>query len=237
MGMARKAFDAAKHPRGAHGHFAYVSSSRGGESGIRERLAAGYRSPSAFQPAKSGAARRDLKKRVQVGTEVARGARRPANTGERLDLEYASPTKRAAQKRLTGDYVRPRSENIRMAKLKAQGFGSPKPLETVAVRRTFTGQARRIRDYTPPAGVKPTTRGLAALLMHRPDDTRLPQKVKKAAPRVDKFRAGVEKQVAGVRGGIELRALADKHGVSYTPTTPAAELRRRIIDKLAPAGG
>lgn len=147
-------FSEALHPRGAGGKFARGRSDRSATLG---NLAAGNRSPSAFQPPVSAVQRRDRKRRIQVGTELARGVRQPKGYRERETLNWASPAKRAEQEKLTGDARMPRQEAVQAARQAAAGSGHKR--NTVATRKTFTGRAHRVREVVPPRGAKMTARG------------------------------------------------------------------------------
>lgn len=72
------------------------------------------------------------------------------------DLEWAGPKQRAAQRALTGDARMPRRDAIQRARWEMTGG---RPIPTTGTKKTFTGRKRRVRDYVPPVGANPTTRG------------------------------------------------------------------------------
>ena len=153
-------WDAAKHPHGFHGHWA----SKGGGQIARRTADSEHilsqrpstrRSPSAFQPPKSAAARRTEKRHLQQRMEVARGARSPRNQAERGVVEWASPKKQAEQIALTGNVRIPRKEAIGRERSRNRSGLPP----TVGTKATFSGKKRRVRDVTPPPGTRMTSRG------------------------------------------------------------------------------
>lgn len=243
--MAYPPFDPSKHARGFHGRFARsgagvavqrfrlgavarMRSDRGGENGIVENLAAGIRSPSAFQPRTPAGRHREAKKRVQIGTEVARGVRQPRNFAEKESLNWTSPRKRAEQMALTGNVRRPRRDAIQAAKTAALGFGGLQPANTVGVQRTFTGKTRRVRAITPPTGVRPTVRGAANLAKYEPDDARVRSRAKLASqPAVD-----VQQELKGIRGRRKLEAYARQRGVTFSALDTDTAIRQKILKTI-----
>jgi hypothetical protein len=144
-------FDAAKHPRGFHGHFGVVQRSHD------IPYSAPARGPGAATVRLSAAAERARKLAIKQRTEVARGVRPPANFRERMDLEYASPRKIAEARARTGSAMRPRlgpEGSLHVTREAAGGFRSP---TTMGTRRTFTGKRVRVRGAG--AAHKQTARG------------------------------------------------------------------------------
>lgn len=146
------------HPRGPGGKFAAAG---GVLRGTRDRFDGGggfgARSTSAFHPPTPASTLRGRKRRIQVETELARGARQPTTWRERDSLDWASPQKRDMQRALTGDVRMPRREAIRAAAMSAKKFA--RKTNTVGVKKTFAGKARRVTGVVPPPGTKPTARG------------------------------------------------------------------------------
>lgn len=220
MGLAQVVWDAAKHPRASHGRFAHGTATRYHEPG--ERVG---RSPSAFQPRESAAARRMRKHNIQTGTEVARGVRPPKNWREESDLHWPSPRSQERQRALTGDIRMPRRDAIRMARHSASGFHHKVP--TVGTKKTFAGQTRRVRDWSPDIGVRPTVSGANALVkLAEHGDRRVRLRPKAATARAA---ASVQAELKGVRGRNNLAAIAHRHGVAVSPLDTEASIRKKIL--------
>lgn len=160
MGAARGMFDAAKHPRGSHGHF-------GSGGGVARRTTT-FRAENTqprYIPGRAAATERARKLAIKQRTEVARGVRPPATFQERLSLEWAAPRKIAEQRAKTGDARRPRlgpEGALHTARQAAGGFGRSNAIGTQGTRNTFTGKTIRARSGEPVVGMrggKLTSRG------------------------------------------------------------------------------
>ena len=119
----------------------------------------------AWAPRMTTARHRERKNAIITATEVIRGVREPKNNRERLDLEWASPRKRAEQYALTGDYRIPRREGLRRAaSLARQSYGFRVP--RTSVKTTFTGKKIAVRSYIPQPGARLTTEGRLIIARH-----------------------------------------------------------------------
>ena len=154
---AQGRWDASKHHHGFHGQWAStgVATRTADAEHIQAQRSRDRRSPSAFQPRAKASGRRADKRQLQQSLEVARGVRAPATQKERDAVEWASPSKRAAQRTLTGDVRKPRKEAIAGVASAVRKRGTP----TVGTKKTFTGKTRRVRDIVPPHGARTTARG------------------------------------------------------------------------------
>ncbi len=132
------------------------------------------RAASAFQLPTPAAERRDRKERIagearQVRSQYARLASGQLSRGERENISYQSPRKRAESKARTGDVVMPRREALRRNTSLKRDLSEHRP-PRVGTERTFTGKPKVVRAYGPEAGVRLTSTAKAMIV--RRDDLR-----------------------------------------------------------------
>lgn len=173
---------------------------------------------------------------VQHAVALASGKRQPRNFSEELDLQWASPRKRAEQFAKTGNYQVPRAENIRRLAdyTRTEQFGKQRP--RVVTKRKANGRVHVTRGY----GIPGTEREYADAEGHQRSIYRprnlagkgpAASKMHQAAQRrtaTDARTADLERELKGLRRN-GLAQVAARYGLTISAIDTNARTREKIL--------